>query len=79
MLHLKYGEKSKAKEIALQSVNEGNNQVLPLAVYVHVLESIGELAESEKQFSVLQKKSALIDMEFAPFQGFILLPIVWVN
>ena len=67
MLHLKYGEKSKAKEIALQSVNEGSNQVLPLAIYVHVLESIGELAESEKQFLVLQKKSALIDMEFTPF------------
>ena len=67
MLHLKYGEKSKAKEIALQAVNDGKNQVLPLATYIHVLESMGDQSESEKQFSILQNQSSLIDIEFSPF------------
>ena len=67
MLHLKYGEKSKAKEIALQAVNDGKNQVLPLATYIHVLESMGDQSESEKQFRILQNQSSLIDIEFSPF------------
>ena len=67
MLHLKYGEKSKAKEIALQAVNDGKNQVLPLATYIHVLESMGDQSESEKQFRILQNQSSLIDIEFPPF------------
>ena len=67
MLHLKYGEKSKAKEIALQAVNDGKNQVLPLAIYIHILESMGDQSESEKQFRILQNQSSLIDIEFSPF------------
>ena len=67
MLHFKYGEKSKAKEIALQAVNDGKNQVLPLAIYIHILESMGDQSESEKQFRILQNQSSLIDIEFSPF------------
>ena len=73
MLQLKYGEKAKAKEISLQAVNEGVGKVLPLAVYVHVLEVNGDQDEAAKQFAVLEKNSAQIDIEATPFVR--LLPV----
>jgi len=73
MLHLKYGDPNRAKELSGQAVNENQNRTVPLAVRIHVLEKAGDQSAASTEFSKLEKISAHIQLDAAPFSR--LLPV----
>ena len=73
MLHLKYGDPNRAKELSGQAVNENQNRTVPLAVRIHVLEKTGDQSAASMEFSKLEKISAHIQLDAAPFSR--LLPV----
>jgi peroxiredoxin len=73
MLHLKYGDPNKAKELSGQAVNENQNRTVPLAVRIHVLEKTGDQSAASMEFSKLETISAHIQLDAAPFSRLLLV------
>ncbi|MGE0606308.1 MAG: redoxin domain-containing protein [Pirellulales bacterium] len=62
------GENDKAEEIARRAVNNGRNQVLPLATLVEVLHRCGKPDEARQQFEELRKLAAQAELALPPFE-----------
>ena len=73
LLHLKYGDPNKAKELSEQAVNENQNRTVPLAVRIHVMEKTGDQSAAATEFFKLEKISAHIQLDAVPFAR--LLPV----
>ena len=73
LLHLKYGDPNKAKELSEQAVNENQNRTVPLAVRIHVMEKTGDQSAAAAEFSKLEKISVHIQLDAVPFAR--LLPV----
>ncbi len=67
-LHLRYGQAEKAKTLATEAADGAKNQVVPLAVQVHVLEATGDREAATSAFERLRKISAQFDREVPAFQ-----------
>ncbi len=67
ILHLKYGDPNKAKELSEQAVNENQNRTVPLAVRINVLEETGDQASATAEFSKLEKISSHVQLDAEPF------------
>jgi peroxiredoxin len=68
LLQLEAGEEDKAEELAREAVRQGENEVVPLAVYIHVLERRGKREEAAARFEELRSLSGAIDIEAPPFR-----------
>jgi peroxiredoxin len=62
------GDAAKAEELARQAVNNGRNQVYPLANLVDVLWRLGKQAEAVEAFNQLRPLSSRADLSMPVFQ-----------
>jgi peroxiredoxin len=63
LAHLRAGDKEKAEKLAREAVDDGKNQVYPLAVYVEVLHGLGKHDQAKEQFEKLRMLAGVSDLK----------------
>ena len=66
-LFLRIGDQEEASRLAREAVEEGENEVLPLANSVEVLWECGKRDDARAMFDQLRELSARIDIDMPPF------------
>ncbi|MEM9016193.1 MAG: redoxin domain-containing protein, partial [Verrucomicrobiota bacterium] len=65
-LWLRAGNKEKAIELAAAAVKDGENEVLPLATQVEILDAAGKTKERDEAFESLRIVASVADLEIPP-------------